>query len=173
MFGQRQENTSRLLAKVVRDLLATSLATVADLTDALKSRCARLRIPITPDDINDAYRLVGSNTALVDEPAPADVPPEHAGGLSHTEAREVLARLQVSVPLARSMPALSVEPRGSVHRAWQEAEGPRSTSSRRELLATEQRVAKLERPSMMALRVGPRHQRRQPCERGPVRDFSG
>jgi hypothetical protein len=57
---------SRLLAGLVRDVLrGQPFDTLADLTDALKYRCARLRIPWTPDAISEAYRLVASNRRLV------------------------------------------------------------------------------------------------------------
>ena len=57
--------TSRLLARLVRDLLATEkFETLACLTEALKCRCARLRIGWTNDAIGDAYRLIESNTPL-------------------------------------------------------------------------------------------------------------
>jgi hypothetical protein len=60
---------SRLLARLVRDLLATEkFESLADLTEALKCRCARLKIRWTPDDIGDAYRLIESNTALPGAP---------------------------------------------------------------------------------------------------------
>jgi hypothetical protein len=59
---------SRLLAKLIRELLATHEAdefeTLADITEALKCRCARLRIGWTNDAISDALRLVASNVAL-------------------------------------------------------------------------------------------------------------
>ena len=56
---------SRLLAKLVRALLqAESFDTLADLTEALKCRCAALRIAWTNDDIGHAYRLIASNTPL-------------------------------------------------------------------------------------------------------------
>jgi len=56
---------SRLVAKIVRSVLATeSFDSLADLTDAVKFRCANLRIGWTPDDINAAFRLVASNAPL-------------------------------------------------------------------------------------------------------------
>lgn len=63
---------ARLLAKLVRELITRDrFESWADLTDALKCRCARLRIRPTPDDISEAFRLVESNTALVGHlPAP-------------------------------------------------------------------------------------------------------
>jgi hypothetical protein len=57
---------TRLLAKLIRELLnAESYEHGADLTDALKARCSRLRIRWTNDGLNDAFRLVESNRPLV------------------------------------------------------------------------------------------------------------
>jgi hypothetical protein len=57
---------SRLLAKLLRGLLAREqFATLADLTAALKTECARLRIRWTNDAISDAYRVIDSNTPLL------------------------------------------------------------------------------------------------------------
>jgi hypothetical protein len=66
LLGKTPGQDTRLLARVLRELLATeTFATLADLTDALKHRCARLRIRWTNDAINEVYRLVGSNRELV------------------------------------------------------------------------------------------------------------
>jgi len=58
----------RLLAKLIRDILATPEAeefeSIADVVEALKWRCARLRIGWTNDAISDALRLVASNVLL-------------------------------------------------------------------------------------------------------------
>jgi hypothetical protein len=52
----------RRLAKILRDVLAGErFDTVADVVDALKYRCAALRIAWTPDAITEAVRLVASN----------------------------------------------------------------------------------------------------------------
>jgi len=57
--------TGRLIARLVRELLKhDTYETVADLTDALKARCSRLRIAWTAEDLNEAYRLIESNTPL-------------------------------------------------------------------------------------------------------------
>jgi hypothetical protein len=59
------EQRSRLLAKLVRELIAVqNFGSLADLVDALKGRCARLHVGWTNDDINDALRLVASNVPL-------------------------------------------------------------------------------------------------------------
>jgi hypothetical protein len=60
-----EESKGRLLAKLVWALLKEEpFESLADLTDALKFRCARLKIAWTNDDINDAYTLIESNTPL-------------------------------------------------------------------------------------------------------------
>ena len=57
--------TGRRLAALLRDVLATeTFDTLADLTETLKRRCLRLKIPWTNDAISEAFRLVGSNRPL-------------------------------------------------------------------------------------------------------------
>lgn len=64
----RFESQTRLLARIVRLLLdRETFECMADLTEALKLECARLRIRWTPDDISAAYRLIESNRPLVRE----------------------------------------------------------------------------------------------------------
>jgi len=59
------ENTSRLLAKLMRDVLRTEdFDTLADLVDVTKTRCARLRIRWTNDDLTRAMTLIASNRPL-------------------------------------------------------------------------------------------------------------
>lgn len=63
------EPKSRLLAKLIRDLQkAERFETMADLTDAIKFRCAKLRIRWTIDELNAALALVESNTPLIKLP---------------------------------------------------------------------------------------------------------
>lgn len=70
MLPHDHETKSRLLAKLVRELLASEqFETLADLTDALKVRCSRLKILHTPSDVSDAFRVIASNTALAAPPA--------------------------------------------------------------------------------------------------------
>jgi len=65
MIEQNITTKSRLLAKIVRSLLAEeSFETLADLTDALKWRCVKLNIRFTNDELNYAYTLIESNHAL-------------------------------------------------------------------------------------------------------------
>ncbi len=69
MVPHDHETKSRLLAKLVRELLAsTAFETLADLTDALKARCSSLHITCTPADISEAYRVIASNRELADAP---------------------------------------------------------------------------------------------------------
>jgi hypothetical protein len=60
------ETRTRLLAKVLRDILATeTFESLSDLTDALKYRCGRLHIQWTNEAISGAFRVVGSNATLL------------------------------------------------------------------------------------------------------------
>ena len=64
--GTKTETKSRLIARLLWPMIkAGEYTTLADLTDALKYRCAQLRISWTPDDISAAYRLIDSNTPLL------------------------------------------------------------------------------------------------------------
>jgi len=67
-LSHHHDDRSRLLARLIRELLATPAADdfedLADVVEALKWRCARLRIAWTNDSINDALRLVASNVPL-------------------------------------------------------------------------------------------------------------
>jgi hypothetical protein len=70
-----EDRHARRIAVVVRDVLASaSFDTLADLTEAVKARCASLRLKYSGDDISEAYRLIASNRALVGH-APRLVPP--------------------------------------------------------------------------------------------------
>ena len=95
-----------LVARVLRDVLASEpFDTLADLTDALKYRCARVRVRWTNDAISEAYRLVASNRPLVTRDVRVvrrntkhserldDVPRVPRG-----DAAAILQRLGVSVP---------------------------------------------------------------------------
>jgi hypothetical protein len=107
--AERNENPGRLLAKLVRDELRLEPAiSLADLTDRIKTRCARLRIPCTAEAINSAYTLVGSNRPLVDPP-PALVPAivDEPPPIDRATARAILAELRARVGTAatpRRMP---------------------------------------------------------------------
>jgi hypothetical protein len=70
MVPHDHETKSRLLAKLVRELLTSErFETLADLTDALKARCSKLKISQTPADVTEAFRVIASNTSLANEPA--------------------------------------------------------------------------------------------------------
>ena len=98
--AQEIEPLSRLLAKPLRTLLAREpFDTLADLTDALKTECARLKIPWTPDAISDAYALLASNRPLVRVPPPRSRQErlDAVRPLSRAEAADVCARLGVAL----------------------------------------------------------------------------
>jgi hypothetical protein len=67
MWEQNTGTQSRLIARIVREVLTTDgpFECLADLTDVLKGRLVRLRIRCSPDDVSEAYRLIGSNRALL------------------------------------------------------------------------------------------------------------
>ena len=97
MNERNPETKSLLMARIIRELLkAEAFESLADLTDALKFRCSRLRIRYTPDDITDAFRLIASNTELVHRPRRRGYePPPEPPMISHDEARAILDRLGV------------------------------------------------------------------------------
>jgi hypothetical protein len=71
MFSENAPNP-RLLAKLIRELLAhEKFTSLADLVEALKCRCARLKIRWSNDGLGEALRLVGSNTPLVESDSQA------------------------------------------------------------------------------------------------------
>jgi hypothetical protein len=103
--AQKEEHRGRLIARVVRTLLATEhFDSLADLTDALKFRLARLRIAWTHDDINSAYSMITSNTPLLGVRELPVLPshlrsqnekPDHA--ISRAEAAAILNRLGIEL----------------------------------------------------------------------------
>lgn len=105
MFEQQIETKSRLIAKILRELLVTeTFETLSDLTDALKAKCGRLKITSTPDDITNAFRMIASNRDLLRRVWPANVEFEAAPprDLQPTEAksiyREIMARYRAEEP---------------------------------------------------------------------------
>jgi uncharacterized protein (DUF2164 family) len=65
MQSERIETKGRLVAKLVRELLARDTYTsIADLAAALKAWCRHLGIVYTNEDINEAFRLIESNRPL-------------------------------------------------------------------------------------------------------------
>jgi len=111
MQTERHETKGRLLAKLAWELLKTAgpFASVADLTDAVKTRCARLRIAWTNEDLVEAYWLIESNTPLVQAlrtpPTEADLP----APLSESESRAALQRIRERLgitPTMKTLPAV-------------------------------------------------------------------
>src|SRR5262245_28201941 len=96
------ERRARLVAKVLRELVAgETFETLADVTDALKFKLARLRIGWTNDDISDALTWVGSNVELVHRPVQPFVPVRQAPVFGRDEARRIWQQLEEAVTLWR------------------------------------------------------------------------
>jgi hypothetical protein len=63
------ETKSRLLAKLLRELLDSNrFENLADLADALKTRCAKLKIKYREDDVTAAMKMLASNRQIADTP---------------------------------------------------------------------------------------------------------
>lgn len=115
-----EETEGRLLAKLVRDVLhQETFESLADLVDAVKVRCGRLRIRWTTDGISEAFRIVGSNAALCLQPAivtPSrhqergdEVPP-----ISHDDAVACLAQVHARFGATAALPTMPTVERISV-----------------------------------------------------------
>ncbi len=64
------DSKSRLIARILRDFLRTAtFENLADLTDAFKARLVTLNIKATPEDITQAYAMLGSNMNIAAPPA--------------------------------------------------------------------------------------------------------
>lgn len=114
------ENQSRLIARIVWEALkAERFETLADLTAEVKTRCARLRLRVTADDLNEAYTLVESNTPLIALPQRerlAVESPDAGIPLSAVDARAVLADIRTRLGTAVQVkdipsPAPAIDPR--------------------------------------------------------------
>lgn len=93
------QNKTRLLARLVREALATkTFETLADLTDTVKTRAAKLKIAVDAEAVNGAYTLIASNTPLL-KPARTDFPAVtgEPAPLSQVDTVLCLQRLGVSV----------------------------------------------------------------------------
>jgi hypothetical protein len=109
------ETHSRFLAKLTRSVLAgEKFTSLADLADAVKFRCARLRVPCEPEALSAAFAMIASNTPLVGEGTPSEVrcrhkfvdsthclkcgwvPPDGAA-MTRAEAAAILKRLGVKL----------------------------------------------------------------------------
>ncbi len=109
MLEQNIETKSRLIARIVREILKTeSFDTLADLTEALKTRLGLLRIRWTNNEITDAYTLIETNTPLLRPPPttrrPASLHPEPVKPVRRDEAAAILASLGITVVPLKSMP---------------------------------------------------------------------
>jgi hypothetical protein len=88
----------RLLAKLVRQLLAEqSFESLADLTDALKFKCARLRLSCQPAEVAEAYRFIESNRPLVVSPLTIHARPRErveSGYVTRDQAADLVRHLR-------------------------------------------------------------------------------
>jgi len=94
------DSQPRLLAKVLRDLLATeTFATYADLVDVWKTRLARMRIGWTTDDLTRALALVESNRQVLEVARPRPTRPapiaDTAPRITRQDATALLATLGI------------------------------------------------------------------------------
>jgi hypothetical protein len=94
--------TASTIAKVIHTLLAGEhFDSLADLTEALKWRLARLRMQWTNDDISTAYRLVATARRLPGPELPrrttVHVEREPDSTISRAEAAEILERLGITL----------------------------------------------------------------------------
>jgi hypothetical protein len=95
MADSDTNKTPRLLAKLIRELLtAERFATIADLSDALKAQCGRLKIRWTTADINAAFRLILSNTPLlaIEPRGERETEPAPLRPLEEAEAKRLYAQ---------------------------------------------------------------------------------
>jgi hypothetical protein len=95
------------IAIVTRAVLRSeTCSTIADLAEAVKCDCARLRLPYDSAAVTQAFRLVGSNRPLVavapvlrdGTPADRPGPPE----LTHAHAAAILERLRIGLGLGHA-----------------------------------------------------------------------
>jgi|SRR5580765_5193599 len=144
MENQRPD-TGRLLAKLTWDLMKTQgpFQTVADLTDALKTRCRRLRVRYTNDDINAAFRLIESNTPLCQDRVTRSAPVEPADVIiSPDRARDILAEIRRRTGVT---PTVRPMPKGQLITGHQAAQGKAMAMVVKEIEATVERIKDLER----------------------------
>src|SRR5262245_26709562 len=99
MHPDRSTDPARLLAKLLRELLAAErFSSDADVKEALKCRCARLKIHYDADTVQRALDLVASNRDLSTSDPPAAVVDHSATPpVARVEARQLLARYGVTV----------------------------------------------------------------------------
>ena len=84
------ETQSRLLAKLLREVLREeSFDNLADLADAVKTRCAKLKIPYPAAALSEAFAAVGSNHPLV---------PDVFAGLEKYDTRHLIIRESQDIP---------------------------------------------------------------------------
>jgi len=151
MNAQRTEDHGRRLAVLVRELLAReSFETLADLTDALKTRCARLHLPCSPEEVTNAFRLVGSNHPLLAGFSTPGAPvASNDAPVSPDEARRILQRIRdrlgVPTPLVKPMPKVRQLTDDEIRaRHFRQSQRRAFQLVQQEILDTAERVEQLE-----------------------------
>ena len=156
MLEQIIETRSRLIAKIVREILRTeSFDCLADLTEALKTRLGLLKIRWTNDEISDAFSLIETNTPLLRPPPVARVRPRFKPAppipVRRDEAAEILARLGITVPW-QSMPDVrELTPDELRRRQWKADQRKAYEMIEQEILDSDQRCEALERKARLTL----------------------
>ena len=100
MHPHRDTDPARLVAKLLREMLAAErFSSDADVKEALKRRCAQLKIHDDGDLVHRALDLVASNRDLStpDDPARLSEHPADPPAISTTAAKQLLARFGVTV----------------------------------------------------------------------------
>jgi hypothetical protein len=103
----RQEQFSvRLYYKLASDLLERdrSIETSADLSEALKVQCARLRIKYDHDGVQQAVVALGARIRISARVTYVPPPERPDRPMSKAEASAVMARMFHGYPLAKTMP---------------------------------------------------------------------
>lgn len=107
---RKPKTTTGVIAAVIHELLkAESFSSIADLKEAIKCRCATLRIPYDATAVYEALDLVERTRETVPSRLPRGNPQhiERQDGptpVSRAEAAAILQRLGVRVPSMRSVP---------------------------------------------------------------------
>ena len=111
-IAEMEKSESRVFLKIGRIILGKlgPWASIADLSEAVKGECARLKIKYDAHQIDKALNLLCSSAQ---KPRPMAAHPTAREssvvnrGLTHAESRELLARLGLRGAFIKTMPAIS------------------------------------------------------------------
>jgi len=145
MRPERYTDPARLLAKLLREMLAAErFSSDADVKDALKYRCARLKIPYDAETVHRAMDLVASTRDLsTPDPRPPHETPPDPEPITRTEASEMLKRYGVTV--RRMATVRQLAPEEYLRRRFQADRAKALQIVTDAMLEAEQRCADLER----------------------------